>query len=75
MPKKLNLTSFMKTYLLAQLVKNLPAVQETRVQFLGWKDSLEKEMATCSTILVWRIPGIEESGGLQSVGWQELDTI
>ena len=42
--------------LVAQLVKNLPAMQETRVRSLGWEDSLEKEMATHSNILVWRIP-------------------
>ena len=39
-----------------QLVKNLPAMQETQVRFLGWEDPLEKEMATCSSILAWRIP-------------------
>ena len=50
--------------LLAQKVKNLPAVQETHVQSLGWKDSLEKEMATHSSILAWRIPWTKESGGL-----------
>ena len=42
--------------LVAQLVKNLPAIQETRVWFLGWEDPLEKEMATHSSILAWRIP-------------------
>ena len=41
---------------MAQMVKNLPAMQETWVQFLGWKDLLEKEMATHSSILAWRIP-------------------
>ena len=50
--------------LVAQLVKNLPAVQDTRVQFLGWEDPLEKEIATCSSILAWRIPWTEEPGGL-----------
>ena len=49
---------------MAQLVKNLPAVQETQVQFLSEKDPLEKEMATHSSILAWRIPWTEESGGL-----------
>ena len=48
----------------AQSVKNLPAVQETRVQFLGWEDPPEKEMATHSGILAWRIPWTEEPGGL-----------
>ena len=49
-------------------------MQETRVQYLGWKDPLEKEMATHSSILAWRIPWTEEPGGLQSMGLQELDT-
>ena len=48
--------------LVAQSVKNLPAVQETGVQFMGWEDSLEKEMATHSSILAWRIPWTEEPG-------------
>ena len=50
--------------LIAQSVKNLPAMQETQVQFLGWEDPLEKEMATHSTILAWRISWTEESGRL-----------
>ena len=50
--------------LVAQLVKNLPAVQETQVQFLGWEDPLEKEMATQSSILAWEIPWTEEPGRL-----------
>ena len=58
----------------AQLVRNLPAMQETWVQFLGWEDTLEKEMATHSSILAWRIPWTEEPGRLQSMGSQELDT-
>ena len=60
--------------LVAQLVKNLPAMQETWVQFLGWEDPLEKEMATHSSILAWRIPWTEESSRLQSMGSQESDT-
>ena len=48
--------------LMAQLVKNLPAMQETRVQSLGWEDPLEKEMATRSGILAWKIPWTEEPG-------------
>ena len=60
--------------LVAQSVKNLPAVQETQVQFLGWEDPLEKEMATHSSILAWRIPWTEEPGRLQSLGSQESDT-
>ena len=59
--------------LIAQLVKNLPAVQETRVRFLGRKDPLEKEMAAHSSILAWRIPWTEEPGRLQSLGSQESD--
>ena len=52
-------------------VKHLPVVQEPqkmRVQSLGWKDPLEKEMAIHSTVLAWRIPWTEEPGGLQSIG-------
>ena len=59
---------------IAQLVKNLPAVQETQVRSLGWEDPLEKEMATHSSTLAWRIPWIEESGRLQSMGSKESDT-
>ena len=47
-----------------QMIKNLPAVQETQVQSLGWEDSLEKEMATHSSILAWRIPQTEKAVGL-----------
>ena len=60
--------------LIVQLVKNLPVVQETWVQSLGWEDPLEKEMTTHSSILAWRIPWAEEPGKLQSVGSQESDT-
>ena len=51
---------------MAQWVKNLPAVQETQIQALGWEDPLEEEMATHSSILAWEIPWTEEAGGLQS---------
>ena len=54
----------------AQMVKNLPAVQETWVQSLGQEDALEKGKATYSSILAWRIPWTEEPGGLQSMGLQ-----
>ena len=54
--------------LIAKLVKNLSALQETWFRFLGLEDPLEKEMATHSSILAWRIPWIEESGRLQSMG-------
>ena len=49
-------------------VKNLPAMQDTRVQSLNWKDPLEEGMGTHSSILAWRISGTEEPGGLQSTG-------
>ena len=58
--------------LVAQLVKNLPVVQETRVRSLGWEDPLEKEMATHSSILAWKISWTEEPGGLQSMGSQRV---
>ena len=53
---------------MAQTVKNLPVIQETQVQSLGQEDPLEKGMATHSSILAWKIPWTEESGGLQSMG-------
>ena len=58
---------------IAQLVKNLPAMQETWVRPLGSEDPLDKEMATHSSILAWRIPWTEEPGTLQSMGLQESD--
>ena len=70
---------------MAQMVKNLPAVQETQVQFLGWEDPLEKRVAahtsihpmekgmvTHTGILAWRIPWTEETGGLQSMWSQRV---
>ena len=57
---------------MAQLVKNLPAMQDTWVQSLGWEDSLEKEMATYSSILAWSIPSTEEPGRLQFRGSQRV---
>ena len=54
------------------MVKNLPAVQETQVRSLGREDPLEKDMATNSSILAWRIPWTEEPGGLQSTGSQRV---
>ena len=53
---------------MAQTVKRLPATRETQVQSLGQEDPLEKEMATHSRILAWKIPWMEEPGGLQSMG-------
>ena len=61
--------------LVAQLVKkNLPAMQQRQVRFLDQEDPLEKEMATHSSTLAWRIPQTEELGGLQTMGTQESDT-
>ena len=57
---------------MAQMVKSLPAIQETWVHFLGWEDPLEKEMATHSSVLAWRIPWTEEPGGLQTMGSQRV---
>ena len=57
---------------MAQMVKNLPAMQETNVQSLGQEDPLEKGMATHSSILPWRIPRTEERGGQQSMGPQRV---
>ena len=54
------------------MVKRLPTMQETWVQALGWEDPLEKEMATHSSILAWKIPWTEEPGGLQSMGSQRV---
>ena len=63
---------YSRASLVAQLVKNLPAVWETWVRSLGWEDPLEKGRATHSSILAWRIPGTEEPGGLQSTGSQRV---
>ena len=60
---------------MAQVVKNLPAMRETQVPSLGQKDSLEKEMATHSSILSWKVPWTEGPHRLQSMGLQESDTI
>ena len=60
------------TSLVAQLVKNPPAIWETWVWSLDWKDPLEKGMATYSSILAWRIPWTKKSGKLQSMGWQRV---
>ena len=58
--------------LVAQMVKGLPAMQETWVQSLGCEDPLEKDMAACSSILTWKIPWTEEPGRLQSMGSQRV---
>ena len=57
------------------MVKNPPAMQEIQVLSLGLENSLEKEMATHSSILAWRLPQTEDPGGLQSLGSQESDMI
>ena len=57
---------------MVQTVQNLPVMQETQVQSLGWEDPLEKEMATHSGILTWRIPWTEEAGGLPSMESQRV---
>ena len=59
-------------FLVAQTVKNPPAMKETQVWSLSQEDPLEEEMATHSSILAWRIPWTEESGGLQSMGLQRV---
>ena len=58
--------------LVVQMVKRLPAIQETRVRSLGWEDPLEEEMATHSSTLAWEIPWVEEPGRLQSMGSQRI---
>ena len=60
------------TSLVAQMVKHLPTIQETWVQYLGQEDLLEKEMATHSSLHAWKIPWMEEPGGLQSMGSQRV---
>ena len=60
------------TYLVAQMVKNLPAMRETQVRSLGQEEPLEKGMATYSSVLALRIPWTEEPGGLQSTGSQRI---
>ena len=63
------------TSLIVQMVKNLPAIQETWVQSLGQEDPLEKEMTSQSNLLAWRIPWTEEPGGLQSMGLQRVEHV
>ena len=64
--------TFNQNSLVAQRVKCLPAMREMWVQFLGWEDPLEKEMATHSSILAWRIPWMEDPGRLQPMGLQRV---
>ena len=57
-------TNFVKSSLVAQMVKNLPVTWETQIRSLGWEDPLEKRMVIHSSILAWKIPGTEELDGL-----------
>ena len=66
------LLSLIRASLVAQMVKRLPAMRETRVQSLGGEDLLEKGMATHSSTLAWKIPWTEDPGRLQSMGWQRV---
>ena len=65
-------TAYFGAPLLAQMVENPPAMQETQVQFLGREDPLQKGMAPHSSTLAWRIPWMEEPGGVQSIGLQVI---
>ena len=65
-------TRITEASLVAQLVKNLPVMQETWVQLLGWEDPLEESTATHSSILTWRIPWTEEPARMQSMGSQRV---
>jgi len=60
---------------MAQMVKNLPAIQETQFWSLGQEDPLEMGMATHSSVLAWEIPWTEEPGGLQSMKWRESRSV
>ena len=71
-PTSLHRMIFKVDLSLAQLVKKLPTMQETQVQFLYWQDPLEKETATHSSILAWEIPWTEKPGRLQSLGKQRV---
>ena len=75
-PSKFSSASFclihFKASLVAQMVKCLSTTRETRVQSLGWEDPLEKEMATHSSTIAWKIPWTEEPGRLQSMGSQRV---
>ena len=70
--KKLKTPNSQRASLVAQMVKHLPAMWGTWVQSLGWEDPLEKEMATHSTSLAWKIPWTEEPCRLQSMGLQRV---
>ena len=68
----LNILNRVLASLVAYLVKNLPAVQETQVQSMGWEDPPEKEMTNYSSIFAWKIPWSEEPDGLQPMGLQRV---
>ena len=70
---KLKIYMVYRTSLVAQMVKHLPTIWETQVQSLGWEDPLEKEMATHSSTLAWKIPWTEVPGRLQYMGSQRVD--
>ena len=70
--RRFNKAYLTRASLVAQSVKDLPAVQETWVRSLGWEDPLEKEMESHSSILAWKISWTEEPGGLQSMGSQRV---
>ena len=72
--KFVNLTIYTRASLVAQVVKSLPAMQETWVQSMGWDDPLEKEMATHSRNLAWKIPQMEEPGRYSPWDHKESDT-
>ena len=67
-----SLRIFFRSSLVTQTVRYLPMMRDTQVQSLGWEDLLEKEMATHSSILAWKIPWMEEPGRLQSMGLQRV---
>ena len=71
--KSIGLNSGSWASLVAQAVKHLPTMRETWVRSLGWEDPLEKEMATHSSPLAWKIPWTEKPGGLQSMGSQRIE--
>ena len=65
-------SSYVKASLVTQMIKNLPAIQETQFRSMGWEDAQEKGMATHSIIPAWRIPWTEEPGRLQTMGSQRV---
>ena len=68
---KLYLNKVITQIVLVQTVRSPPAMQETRIQSLGWEEPLKEEMTTHSSILAWKIPWMEKPGGLQSMGLQK----